>query len=322
MRSSFLDKLKGSDKAVDNSLPPDSSGVITRQIIKNFATQPSEELGVVLSPDAEVKKVIPDSIASKCNIPENFMIFSVNNTFVEDSSTFYRICSSTLTLTIQLQSVAPISEIIVEILDKEDKFTGDELQKELNFENRIKTTPRLCFLAATHPLFRRYTERLQLHRESRALLKQHLEERKKQSQRAILDELKRKEESLIKADEESEPQKNISMEEEKIDDEVRIAVKLSGQSNSEISAEECEEIGRLTDDESTEENDDISRLSADSPLEEEISPLVDILNRPNCDPKIPVSYVILPSEEYVLRSGEKTVQSLKKRIGCPPSPPS
>lgn len=328
--SSFLKKLISGDSAVDNSLPPDSFGVITRRVIKHYAAQPPDELGLKLSNDAEVVEVTPGSLSSKSNIPTHFMIFEVNNMFVEDSRSFFEKCRSSLTLTIKLHSLGAVAELIAKILSYEEKYTGEEVRHVLKLDELMSSNPCFKFLSSDHPLFRRYTRRLQEKREANALIKQRVEEAKEQEQKEILEKLR-------KAQRESQ---QVNSDKTALSSAVQPVVSPADVSTHFISVCEGATDAFSTVKDPVDEQKRVTPLSSTPapPIEqkESVSDSIEVVPTASKEELLalvglgevaeeestPVSYVILPSEEYVLPSGEKAVHALKRRIGPPPTPPT
>lgn len=328
--ASFLKKLRSGDSVVDNNLPPDSCGTIIRRIIKSYAAQPPEELGIKLSADAEVVDVCPGSLGSQFNIPTHFMIFEVNNMFVEDSRSFFEKCRGSLTLTIKLYSLGAVSELIANILFYEEKFSGEELRNVLKLDELMRSNPRFKFLSSDHPIFRRYTRRLQEKREASALIKQRVEEAKEQEQKEVLEKIKKAQEEEQHTDVErtavtcrtqpvvhleNDPTPFIAVCDHGEDTFTRIEETESENVENEFSQPVYQEPLRS-------EGADASATADKIPIasKEELLALVGLGENSKIE-ITEVNYVILPSEEYVLKSGEKVVHALKKRNGPAPSPP-
>lgn len=333
--SSFLEKLISGGAAIDNNAPPDSHGVVTRRIVKEYAAQPPEELGLTLSDDGEVINVSEKSLAQMANIPVHFMIFEVNNVFVGDSSTFFDNCRSQLNLTIKLQSVSGMSEIIAKILSCEEKYSTEELREHLKLDELLKTTPRFDFLSNDHPLFQRYTRRLKDKREANSLIKLYVQEAKEEERRSVLESLKRVREENTETPAPAKPkvEVNIAYPASSIDsgnstapfvDVHEPATYLFGKTNEGDKNQKSKETVSYDYAKQVEiaEAKTVDNALLEGGMTTQLEELLNLIGVKNhTKMKQNVSYVILPSEEYVLSSGERVVHALKKRIGPPPTPP-
>lgn len=307
--ASFLEKLIGGDDEVNNNTSPDASGVITRRLIKAYAAQPPEALGLILSDDCEVIGVDPSSLAESAKITPHFMIFEVNGTFIEDSKTFFDSCRCDLTLIIKLQAVNGMSELIAKFLQMDEQSTNTpEAQRELY--DSMQLSPRFNFLSSEHPFFRRFNRRLQEKREANALIKQRAEESKEEDKRQLLEHMQK-----LKDDHAAPPKTTVEdqivhqgVNPEIDDDSGSPFVDIYTENKSSFFGNKC----------SPEPEADLTPQT-EIVSNQELLALVGVESEPPSNQ--PVSYVILPSEEYILRTGEKAVHSLKKRIGPPPVPP-
>ncbi|KPI87185.1 hypothetical protein ABL78_3747 [Leptomonas seymouri] len=190
--SSFLQRLKSGASVVDNSAPPDSSGVVTRKLEKKVLSQPADQLGITFGNDAEVIRVAPRSPAAAANIPVGFMVFDVNGDFVENEHQFIEAARKNVNLTIKLQSTAAISELIARVLrDEEMRASGEISESGIDFNELLRTTPRFSFLSGDHPLFLRYNRRLKKASQAAALIAQRTQEAEMERQMEIKERMRK-----------------------------------------------------------------------------------------------------------------------------------
>lgn len=363
--ASFLQKLKSGGVAVDNNAPPDSSGTITRRIEKRFAAQPASSLGLTVGNDAEVLAVEQGSAAAAANIPVGYMIFSVNNEFVETNTQFEEAAQRSLNLVVKLQSLASMAELIARILREEESLSVEEARKKIKLDELARTTPRYNFLASDHPLFRRYTNRLRSRREATALMRQREREAEERMQRenreriqreleAAQAEARRAEERAKREEEErraaqaaSPPPLHTAVEQSFIP----VFEDKSTFGKPDASPEETpdEKANEEATKSGSVHGDTPAQATSDSPFDAPVSTteLLALLGKPTDIPEVTdalpganppteppragggllgdvteVRYVILPSEEYTLKTGEKIIASLRSRTGPLPAPPA
>lgn len=358
--SSFLQKLKSGAVSVNNNAPPNNAGVVVRRVEKHFLSEPAEAIGLTLSEDAEVLGVAPNSLAAAANIPLHYMVFEVNDDFVENSSQFVESANRTLNLVIKLQSVSAMSELIARILQEEEELSsGVEVRNRLNFDELLRTTPRYNFLSSKHPLFRRYTKRLMERREATALIKRRIQEAEEHQKREIRERIQ-KELEAAKAEEKKAQEEaalnraNASAAEGNSDEPfIRVFEDESAFQRAPSPHEEPPQPAEVVTPENTHEEassptpepENAPEAAVEEPSipqstpEPQVAPLstrellalVGIVPMatetaaPISSPPPPaqndVQYAILPSEEYTLSSGEKVISTLKSRNGPLPLPP-
>ncbi|CAD2222775.1 hypothetical protein AGDE_09574 [Angomonas deanei] len=322
--SGFLNKLKGADK-IDNSLPPDASGLVVRRLQKQYASEPPENLGLVLTDDAEIRSVAPNSAAAQANIQPNFMICYVNDEFVETKAEFLAAAANSIYMDVKLYSVEPMSELIAKLVDDEGK--------SINCDELLQTTPRYGFLSSEHPLFRRYTKRLDRQRHTYFLLKQGAKDMEEQLRLERQKEMQREAERLKKGEEErQEKEREEEKEKQKLP-----SAQVAGTPPPEAIAPTNEPFVKVdnvtssfqVDKQVDEQVDKQDTLDEPDTLPEPELPnpvstkeLLDLVGVPTTTSAIEEPrYELLPSEEYTLSNGEKVVHQLKKRSGPLPPPP-
>ncbi|CCW63510.1 unnamed protein product [Phytomonas sp. EM1] len=320
--SLFLQKLKSGGVSIDNNAPPDSAGVIVRKLEKNYVNEPLENLGLTLSDDAEVLLVAPSSPAGISNIPTNYMLFEVNNEFIESKAHFEEVANRNLNLVMRLQSLATMSDLIAKILREEETHSKEEVRQILNLDELVRTTPRYNFMSNKHPLFRRYTERLAAKRQATELIKQRTQEAEEQQRRKLRERMRKELEAS-----EAEAQQQAKAELEKASKQVEAAPKEPPPEEPFLKSFEDGSFFEKNDapvEVVEEKNEPDAEMSPE--YASELLALIGVSEGTKeetmqCSSDREAHYVILPSEEYILSNGERVICSLKKRTGPLPLPP-
>lgn len=352
--SSFLQRLKGGAYTIDNNSPPDASGVIVRRLEKQYLSQPFETLGLSLSADAEVKRVLPNTPAMAANIPENFIIFEVNNEFVETDHQFEEAATKNVNLVVKLQAVSGLSELVARVLQDEEQQSSTGAESALNFDELLRTTPRFNFLSSDHPLFRRYMKRLNQGRQMASLIAQRTQEAEERRQKEIKEQIrkaleeevaaakrKEEEEAFLRRQEEAENGTDESNQEpfiQIVQDESTFGQPEKERETS--PAKKTDEAAALPDEPApVEESPNDMESEVIHPIS--TSELLELVGLPTGGlPPPPINfisndvidleppaleskgvYLPLPAEEYTLTNGEKVVGIIKKRRGALPLPP-
>ena len=155
--ASFLDKINQKAKKPQE---PDAEGYCTVVIERRHKGEALSELGLTLTPDAEVTSVKPNSRGSEANVPVHYIIFSVNDTYVETDAEFLEAASGAVRLIVKMYTAVDMKELLA-------KVQGEVMP---DLEDLCKTALRYSFLKIDHPVHMRWNKRLEQCLEARRAL--------------------------------------------------------------------------------------------------------------------------------------------------------